>query len=77
MRKFPFKIECIQTDSWKNLKLRKAHKAALKNNGNVLTHISDVPPNNLTNGKLKRSINRLNNYETERGDWFFASSAPT
>lgn len=27
-------------------------------------------------GKIRRSMNRVNNYETEQGDWTFASSEP-
>ena len=45
-------------------------------NGEVLTHISEVPPENIQDGKIKRSIKALNQYEDERDDWVFASSLP-
>jgi hypothetical protein len=40
----------------------------------TITHITDVPPKNMIGGKISKSINRANNYETERGNWVFASS---
>lgn len=45
-------------------------------NQELLTHITDVDPNTIesSGGKLRRSSNRANNYETARGNWFFASS---
>lgn len=46
-------------------------------NGGYLTHITDVAPENMRGGKILKSKNRANNYETERGDWTFASSSPT
>lgn len=42
----------------------------------AITHITDVSPNQMIGGKISKSSNRLNNYETEKGDWVFASSAP-
>ena len=42
----------------------------------TITHITDVSPEEMIGGKISRSINRTNNYETERGDWVFASSNP-
>ena len=45
-------------------------------NNESITHITDVSPENMIGGKISRSINRANNYETERGDWVFASSNP-
>lgn len=44
--------------------------------GESITHITDVSPENMIGGKISRSINRANHYETERGDWVFASSNP-
>lgn len=41
-----------------------------------ITHITDVSPDKMIGGKISKSFNRLNNYETEKGDWVFASSAP-
>lgn len=51
-------------------------KVIFLENGGVLTHISDVSPENMEGGKIRKSFNRLNNYETECGNWLFASSAP-
>lgn len=45
-------------------------------NDEFITHIADVSPENMIGGKILRSKNRTNNYETERGDWVFASSNP-
>ncbi len=42
----------------------------------IITHITDVPPKEMIGGKISKSINRANNYETEIGDWVFASSNP-
>jgi hypothetical protein len=39
-----------------------------------ITHITDVAPENLEGGELRKSLNRANNYETERVDGVFASS---
>ena len=41
-----------------------------------LRHITTVAPEDLEDGKIKVSHNRANNYETEFGDWVFASSEP-
>ncbi len=41
-----------------------------------ITHITDISPKQMISGKISKSFNRLNNYETEKGDWVFASSAP-
>ena len=41
-----------------------------------ITHITDVAPENLEGGELRRSLNKANNYETERVDGVFASSSP-
>lgn len=42
----------------------------------TITHITDVSPKEMIGGKISKSINRANNYETEVGDWVFASSSP-
>lgn len=42
-------------------------------NGEVLSHITSVAPENMEGGKIRRFF-RNNNYETERGNWTFASS---
>ena len=44
--------------------------------GEYITHITDVSPENMKDGKILKSIGRANNYETEMGDWVFASSTP-
>ena len=51
-------------------------KQVFLDSGESITHITDVSPENMINGKIAKSINRPNNYETERGDWVFASSSP-
>lgn len=51
-------------------------KTIFVENGGELTHISDISPENMKGGKIRKSYNRLNNYETECGNWLFASSAP-
>lgn len=45
-------------------------------NGIYLTHITSVAPEKLEGGVLRKSIDRANNYETERADGVFASSSP-
>ena len=44
--------------------------------GKQLRHITTVAPEDLEDGRIKVSLNRANNYETEFGDWVFASSEP-
>ena len=44
--------------------------------GECISHITTVSPDNLKGGKIICSKNRANNYETETGDWVFASSEP-
>ena len=44
--------------------------------GETITHITNVSPENMRDGKIKRSMNRANNYETDIGNWVFASSNP-
>lgn len=41
-----------------------------------LTHITSIPPKELEGGVLRKSIDALNMYETERVDAVFASSTP-
>ncbi len=41
-----------------------------------ITHITSVSPQELEGGIIRKSINRPNNYETERVDAVFASSSP-
>ncbi len=53
-----------------------AIKKAYIENGEVLTHTTDISPTDMKNGKILRSKNRENYFRTERGDWVFASSEP-
>ena len=61
--------------------LMKAYAEEIKNifirSGGTLTHITDVSPENMSKGKISRSPNKLNHYETQRGNWVFASSSPS
>lgn len=41
-----------------------------------ITHITSISPEKLEGGVLRKSIDRANNYETERVDGVFASSTP-
>jgi len=41
-----------------------------------ITHITSVAPEKLEGGTIRKSIDRPNNYETERVDGVFASSSP-
>ena len=41
-----------------------------------ITHITSIAPEELEGGVLRKSIDRANNYETERVDGVFASSTP-
>lgn len=50
-------------------------KIFIDNNVDI-THISSVPPEELEGGVLRMSLDRANNYETERVNGVFASSEP-
>lgn len=60
--------------------LMKEYEQAIKrifiDNNIDITHITSIAPDKLKGGVLKKSINRANNYETERVDGVFASSSP-
>lgn len=45
-------------------------------NRETITHITNISPDNMRGGKISKSINRGNCYQTERGNWIFASSNP-
>lgn len=45
-------------------------------NGEYITHITGVSPESMNEEKILKSKNKPNNYETESGDWTFASSSP-
>lgn len=51
-------------------------KRVFVDNGIDITHITSIAPEKLDGGVLRKSIDRANNYETERVDWVFASSSP-
>lgn len=53
-----------------------AIKRILINNNINLTHITSIAPESLEGGELRKSLDRANNYETERVDGVFASSSP-
>lgn len=55
-------------------KFKKDIKRIMIINGETLTHITSVAPENMRNGRIEKSINRENNYRTEVGDWVFAGS---
>ena len=46
------------------------------NNGEIIIHITNISPDKMDGGKISQSVNRANHYETERGNWVFASSSP-
>lgn len=57
-------------------KYKKDIKQIFISNGETIAHITENSPDKMIGGKVIRSVNRLNNYETQRGNWVFASSSP-
>lgn len=55
---------------------KKEAREKLVDNDVTLIHISSIPPERMEGRKLRRSINRANNYETDLVDCVFASSEP-
>ena len=53
-----------------------AIKRIFVDNNIDITHITSIAPEQLERGVLKKSIDRANNYETERVNGVFASSSP-
>lgn len=53
-----------------------AIKKIFEDNNIEITHITSVSPEKLEGGIIRKSIDRPNNYETERVDGVFASSSP-
>ena len=51
-------------------------KRVFVDNSINITHITSIAPEELESGVLRKSIDRANNYETERVDGVFASSTP-
>ena len=73
-------VEILDEDVKKIFELMSKYEENIKqifiSNGESITHITDVSPDKMIGGKISKSINRANNYETERGNWVFASSNP-
>lgn len=76
-RKF---IDMSDEDIRRIFELMKRYQEDIKQifleNGVALKHITNISPENVVGGHIRKSKNRLNNYETEVGDWVFASSSP-
>ena len=51
-------------------------KRVIVDNNIDITHITSIAPEQLEGGVLRKSIDKANNYETERVDGVFASSTP-
>lgn len=70
----------LNDESIKIFKLKKEYEQSIKKlfvyNKTDLTHITSVAPEKLAGGVLRKSIDRANNYETERVNGVFASSSP-
>ncbi len=69
------------TDEAKEIfELMKKYEQEIKNifvdNNVCLTHITSISPEKMEGGVLRKTIDRANNYETERVDGVFASSTP-
>ncbi len=46
------------------------------NHNECVTYITSISPDNMNEGKILKSRNRENHYQTARGNWVFASSEP-
>lgn len=70
----------LDTESKKIFELMTEYGQSIKrifvDNNIDITHITSIAPEKLEGGVLRRSIDRANNYETEREDGVFASSTP-
>ncbi len=70
----------LNTEAKKVFELMKEYEQSIKkffvDNNIDITHITSIAPDKLENGVLRKSIDRANNYETERVDGVFASSIP-
>ena len=81
-QKFSFvqESEKLSEEARRIIDLMNKYKSDVKQifveSGEMITHITTVSPENLIGGKIMRSQNRANNYETDVGDWVFASSEP-
>ena len=70
----------LNDDAKKIFELMAEYQKRIKNifvdNNISLTHVTNVAPDRLEDGVLKKSIDRENTYKTERVDGVFASSKP-
>lgn len=70
----------LDPETSKIFELMKEYEQAIKrifvDNNIDITHITSIAPEQLEGGVLRRSIDRANNYETERVNGVFASSSP-
>ena len=70
----------LDTEAKEIFKLMTEYKQSIKrifvDNSIDITHITSIAPEELEGGVLRKSIDRANNYETERVDGVFASSTP-
>lgn len=70
----------LDTETKKIFELMKEYGQSIKrifvDNNIDITHITSITPEMLEGGVLRKSIDRANNYETERVDGVFASSTP-
>ena len=70
----------LSDEAKKILELMRQYESDIKQifieEGELLTHITDVSPENMIDGRIKRSRSRDNDCQTESGDWTFASSTP-
>ena len=70
----------LDTETEKIFELIKEYGQSIKrifvDNNIDITHITSIAPEKLEGGVLRKSIDRANNYETERVDGVFASSTP-
>ena len=73
-------IDSLDDNTKRIFRLMKQYQNDIKqifiSNGESITHITDIAPDNMIGGKIAKSSNRENYYQTERGDWVFASSSP-
>lgn len=70
----------LDTETKEIFELMKEYGQSIKrifvDNNIDITHITSIAPERMEGGVLRKSIDRANNYETERVDGVFASSIP-
>ena len=73
-------IDSLDDNTKRIFRLMKQYQNDIKqifiSNAESIAHITDIAPDNMIGGKIAKSNNRENHYQTERGDWVFASSSP-